>query len=248
MDESLKRVFCVVMYHGAHYQGWQVQIHAKSVQGTIQKALSQMHRDEIKIHGSGRTDAGVHAFGQTFHFDSPFKLNEGEWRHALNSSLPKDIRILEVAFTDKNFHARKSAIGKRYDYLVVQEESNPFTYQTHLSVVEPLDIQAMNKLTSFLIGTHDFTSFCSNELIKTPSQVRTIHRCEIEEEEGQLRFIFEGNGFLRYMIRVLMSVILDVGKGKLTFDEVVEMLAARDKNVYSSVASPVGLYLMDVYY
>lgn len=248
MDESIRRVLCTVMYHGAHYAGWQVQVNAKTVQGTIQKALSQMHRSDIKIHGSGRTDAGVHAFGQTFHFDTSFKLNEAEWKRALNSSLPNDIQILDVDFVDKDFHARKSAVGKRYDYLVLCDESNPFTYETHLSVTETLDFVAMNKLASYLIGAHDFTSLCSNTVEETPNQVRTIHRIDIEDEDGQIRFIFEGDGFLRYMIRMLMSVLLDVGKGKLSFEEVVKIIEAKDKRAYSGIVSPAGLYLMEVYY
>lgn len=248
MDESLRRVCCTVMYHGAHYNGWQVQVNAKTVQGTIQKALSQMHREEIKIHGSGRTDAGVHAFGQTFHFDTSFKLDEDQWLKALNSSLPNDIKILDVSFVDKTFHARKSAIGKRYDYLILCDESNPFTYQTHLSVTEELDLDAIHKVSSYLIGAHDFTSLCSNSLEETPNQVRTIHRIDIEDEEGQLRFIFEGDGFLRYMIRMLMSILLDVGTHKLTFDDVIKIIDAKDKRAYSGIVSPVGLYLMEVYY
>ncbi len=248
MDESIRRVCCSVMYHGAHYNGWQVQVNAKSVQGTIQKALSQMHREEIKIHGSGRTDAGVHAFGQTFHFDTHFKLDEEEWKRALNSSLPSDIQILDVVFVDKSFHARKSALGKRYDYLILLEESNPFTYQTHLSVLDELDYDAIRKVASYLIGAHDFTSLCSNSVEETPNQVRTIHRLEIEEEENQIRYIFEGDGFLRYMIRMLMSVLLDVGKGKLSFEDVIKIIEAKDKRAYSGIVSPVGLYLMEVYY
>lgn len=248
MDESLRRVLCTVMYHGAHYQGWQVQVNTKTVQGTIQKALSQMHRADIKIHGSGRTDAGVHAFGQMFHFDTTFKLSEDQWIKALNSSLPNDIQILNVEFVDKSFHARKSASGKRYDYLILREESNPFTYQTHLSVLEDLDFKEMQKVMSYLIGAHDFTSLCSNTVDETPNQVRTIHRLEIEDEEGQLRFIFEGDGFLRYMIRMLMSILLDVGKGKLKLDDVIKIIDAKDKRIYSGILSPVGLYLMEVYY
>ncbi len=248
MDESIKHVLCTVMYHGAHYAGWQVQVNAKTVQGTIQKALSQMHRDEIKIHGSGRTDAGVHAFGQMFHFDTHFNLDEASWIKALNSSLPNDIKILNVEFVDKDFHARKSASGKRYDYLVLRDEANPFTYQTHLSVTEDLNFDEMRKVSSYLIGAHDFTSLCSNSIEETPNQVRTIHRINIEDEEDQIRFIFEGDGFLRYMIRMLMSVLLDVGKGKLTYKEVVKILESKDKRAYSGIVSPVGLYLMEVYY
>lgn len=248
MAESITRVLCTVMYHGAHYQGWQVQVNAPSVQDTIQRALSNMHHTNVKIHGSGRTDSGVHAFGQTFHFDTPFKLNEDQWFKALNSSLPKDIRILDVQFVSKDFHARYSASGKRYDYLVLLEEANPFTYQTHLSVTESLNLKAMRQATHRFIGTHDFSSLCANTKEEMPNQVRTIYNCLIEEEENQLRFILEGDGFLRYMVRMMVAVLLDVGKGKLTVDDVDRILNAKDKQAYSGIVEAQGLYLMDVYY
>lgn len=248
MADTLKRVLCTVMYHGAHYQGWQVQVNAPSIQGTIQKALSNMHRDTIVIHGSGRTDSGVHAFGQTFHFDTPFKLNEDQWMKALNSSLPKDIRILDVQFVEKDFHARFSAKSKRYDFLVLQDEANPFTYQTHLSVLEPLDFNLMRQAMSMFIGAHDFSSFCSNTKQEMPNQVRTLHTFELEEEEGQLRFILEGDGFLRYMVRMLVAGVLDVGKGKFTLKELKAILDAKDKQAYSGIVEACGLYLVEVFY
>lgn len=248
MAESIKRVLCTVMYHGAHYQGWQVQVNAPTIQATIQKALSNMHHNDIKIHGSGRTDTGVHAFGQTFHFDTPFKLTEAQWMKALNSSLPKDIRILDVQFVDQDFHARYSATGKHYDYLILQEEANPFTYQTHLSVIEPLDLKAMRKVASLFIGAHDFSSFCANSKEETPNQVRTIHALDIIDEEGQIRLVFEGDGFMRYMIRMLVAVLIDVGTHKLSFDDVSRILDAKDKQAYSGIVDGCGLYLMEVFY
>jgi len=243
-----KRVLCTVMYHGAHYNGWQVQTNAPSIQGVIQKALSNMHRETIQIHGSGRTDSGVHAFGQTFHFDSHFKLSEEQWIRALNSSLPMDIRIVDVQFVDKDFHARYSVDRKRYDYLILQEEPNPFSYQTHLSVTEALDFKLMRQATFLFIGTHDFTSFCANTKDEKPNQVRTLFTFDIEVEEDQVRFIVEGDGFLRYMVRILVAIVLDVGKGKLSLDEVSQILAAKDKLAYGGIADACGLYLMEVTY
>ncbi len=243
-----KRVLCTVMYHGAHYNGWQVQINAPSIQGVIQKALSNMHRETIQIHGSGRTDSGVHAFGQTFHFDTHFKLSEDQWIKALNSSLPMDIRIVDVQFVDKDFHARYSVERKRYDYLILQEDPNPFSYQTHLSVTEKLNINLMRQACFLFIGTHDFSSFCANTKEEMPNQVRTIFTFDIESEEDQLRFILEGDGFLRYMVRILVAIILDVGKGKLNLDEVSKILAAKDKQAYGGIVDACGLYLMEVTY
>lgn len=248
MADALRRVLCTVMYHGAHYQGWQVQVNAPSIQGVIQKALSNMHRATIAIHGSGRTDGGVHAFGQTFHFDTPFKLTEEQWVKALNSSLPKDIRILDVQFVDKDFHARYSAKAKRYDYLILQDEANPFTYQTHLSVLEPLDFEAMDQAMTLFVGAHDFSSFCSNSKEEMPNQVRTLFQFDLEDEDGQLRFVLVGDGFMRYMVRMLVAVILDVGKGKLSLQDVQAILDAKSKTAYSGIVDACGLYLMEVTY
>jgi tRNA pseudouridine38-40 synthase len=236
------------MYHGAHYNGWQVQTNAKTIQGTIQTVLTKMHKEPVSITGSGRTDAGVHAFGQTFHFDSPLNLTEEQWIKAINSSLPHDIRILDAQFVDARFHARYSVIRKRYDYLVIQEEINPFTYQTHLSVTQHLSLKKMRQAMNLFIGAHDFSSFCSNSFEETPNQIRTIFTFDLEEEEGQLRFILEGDGFLRYMVRMLIAVILDVGKGKLTIEQVSSILEAKDKQAYSGIVDPCGLYLMEVFY
>lgn len=248
MAEPLKRVLCTVTYHGAHYNGWQVQTNAKTIQGTIQTALSKLHKEPVAITGSGRTDAGVHAFGQTFHFDTTLKLTEDQWIKALNSLLPMDIRILDVVFTDRNFHARYSVERKRYDYLILREEPNPFSYQTHLSVTRKLDFTKMRETMALFIGAHDFTSFCANTLEETPNQVRTIFTFDLEDEGEQLRFILEGDGFLRYMVRMLVAVVLDTGSGKLSPKQVAEILARKDKQAYSGIVDPCGLYLMEVVY
>jgi tRNA pseudouridine38-40 synthase len=248
MDKSLKRVLCTVMYHGAHYSGWQVQDDKPSIQSTIQSVLSRMHHHPVKIAGSGRTDAGVHAFGQCFHFDTDLSLSEERWVVAINSQLPKDIRILDARFVHSKFHARYSVLSKRYDYLISKEESNPFSYQTHLSITKKLNYHAMNQAISVLIGTHDFSSFCSNTKEEMPNQVRTLMHFECSDEGEQIRFILIGDGFLRYMVRMLVAVVLDVGLGKLQVKDVQDILDKKDKRAYSGIVDPCGLYLMEVHY
>lgn len=248
MDKSLKRVLCTVMYHGAHYSGWQVQEDKATIQSTIQTVLSRMHHHPIKIVGSGRTDAGVHAFGQCFHFDTNLNLTEERWIVAINSQLPKDIKILDVRFVHSKFHARFSVISKRYDYLISKEESNPFSYQTHLSLTKKLNYQAMNQAISILIGTHDFSSFCANTIDEMPNQVRTIMHFECIDEGEQIRFILIGNGFLRYMVRMLVASIIDVGLEKLSVKDIQNILNQKDKCAYSGIIDACGLYLMEVHY
>jgi tRNA pseudouridine38-40 synthase len=248
MDKSIKRVLCTVMYHGAHYSGWQVQDDKQTIQSTIQTVLSRMHHHPVKIVGSGRTDAGVHAFGQCFHFDTDLNLTEERWLVAINSQLPKDIKILDVRFVHSKFHARFSVISKRYDYLISKEESNPFSYQTHLSLTKKLNYQAMNQAISILIGTHDFSSFCSNTSEEMPNQVRTIMHFECIDEGEQIRFILVGDGFLRYMVRMLVAAIIDVGVGKLSVKDIQSILDRKDKRAYSGIIDACGLYLMEVHY
>jgi tRNA pseudouridine38-40 synthase len=248
MDKSLRRVLCTVMYHGAHYSGWQVQEDKRSIQSTIQTVLSRMHHHPIKIVGSGRTDAGVHAFGQCFHFDTNLNLTEERWIVAINSQLPKDIKILDVRFVHSKFHARFSVISKRYDYLISKEESNPFSYQTHLSLTRKLNYQAMDQAISVLIGTHDFSSFCANTIEEMPNQVRTIMHFECIDEGEQIRFILIGDGFLRYMIRMLVAAIVEVGLEKLSVKDIQNILNQKSKQAYSGVIDACGLYLMEVHY
>lgn len=248
MDKSIRRVLCTVMYHGAHYSGWQVQDNKPSIQSTIQNVLGRMHHHPIKIVGSGRTDAGVHAFGQCFHFDTDLTLSEERWVIAINSQLPKDIKILDARFVHSQFHARFSVVSKRYDYLISKEESNPFSYQTHLSLTKKLNINAINQTISLFVGTHDFSSFCSNTKEEMPNQVRTIMHFECIEEDEQIRFILIGDGFLRYMVRMLVAVLVDVGLGKLTVKDVQSILNQKDKRAYSGIIDACGLYLMEVHY
>ncbi len=248
MDKSIRRVLCTVMYHGAHYSGWQVQDDKATIQSTIQNVLSRMHHHPIKIIGSGRTDAGVHAFGQCFHFDTDLTLTEERWIVAINSQLPKDIKILDATYVPLKFHARFSVQSKRYDYLISKEEMNPFSYQTHLSLTKKLNYNAINQTISILIGTHDFSSFCSNTKEEMPNQVRTIMHFECVDEGEQVRFIVVGDGFLRYMVRMLVAVLIDVGLGKLTVKDVQTILDKKDKRAYSGIADPCGLYLMQVNY
>ncbi|MEI7667713.1 MAG: tRNA pseudouridine(38-40) synthase TruA [Erysipelotrichaceae bacterium] len=248
MDKPLKRFLCTVMYKGSAYQGWQVQSEGVTIQGTIQAVLSRMHNREIIIHGSGRTDAGVHALGQTFHFESELDISLDKWILALNSQLPLDIRIIDCVEVLKPFHARFDAIGKQYLYLIYKQGLNPFVYDTHYCLNCTLNVDAMRKAMNVFIGTHDFTSFCSNPLSEMPNQVRTIHRFDLLEDETEFRFEIEGDGFLRYMVRMIIAAILDVGKGKLAIKDINRILLAKNKLIYSGSVDACGLYLAEVYY
>ncbi len=238
----------IVSYNGTKYAGWQIQPSFHTVQHVIQKILSTMHQRSIVIYGSGRTDAGVHAIGQVFHFDSDMNLDGEGWMRALNAQLPNDIRIRNVEATTPDFHARYSAIGKRYDYLVNTGLYDPFRYNLIHQVNQPLDLPLMREAASLLVGTHDFTSFCANTIDETPNQIRELRRLEIAEKGETIRFVLEGDGFLRYMVRMLVGNLLEVGLHKMNVESLKDILYAKDKLATSKIAPPCGLYLVRVYY
>lgn len=239
----------IVAYDGTHYNGWQIQPQLKSVQETIEKALGILHKqDVIKIVGSGRTDAQVHAMGQVFHFETTLNIPADRWPRALNAYLPKDIRIQSASIEPDDFHARFSAVSKRYDYLVTTDKTNPFIQNYMGKIYGELNLQRMKECAQVFIGTHDFTSFCSAEIEPLKPKVKTITRIEITEESGAIRISYEGNGFLRYMVRMLSGTIIQAGLGKIDAKDAKRMLEGQDKHQCPYKAEACGLYLMRVDY
>lgn len=242
------RFAVVVSYNGSKYAGWQIQPSFLSVQQVIQTILSRMHNRPIQIFGSGRTDAGVHAYGQVFHFDSDMNLDTAQWRKALNAQLPEDIRVIRVHEVPDDFHARYSALSKRYDYLLNTGEHDPFRYPFEYQLNQELDVHAMRESARLLVGTHDFSSFCVNSFEETPDQVRTLQVLEITVEDKIVRFRLEGDGFMRYMVRMLVGNLIDVGLHKKSKQDIQRILEAKDKHATNVVAPPCGLYLVSVSY
>lgn len=238
----------LLSYNGTNYAGWQIQPNVLSIQQILQDILSAMHRHPVLIVGSGRTDAGVHALSQSFHFDSDMQLGEDIWMRSLNAQLPKDIVIREVRQVPDTFHARFSVVSKRYDYLVNLGAYDPLRYNLEYQLNRSLDLEAMRQGADLLSGTHDFASFCANSFEEIPNQTRTVSRIEIQQEESRIRFILEGNGFLRYMVRMLVGNLIDVGLHRKTTDDLSAILQKRDKTATSSIVPACGLYLVRVDY
>lgn len=246
----MKRIKCTVAYDGTDFFGFQSQRDKRTVQGEIEKALRQIHKDEeILIHGSGRTDKGVHAKGQVFHFDTPLSLREENWQKALNSLLPDDIHIRRAEFVPESFHARFSAVAKEYHYYVrTSEEWDVFrrNYAYHYPV--SLNIEKMKEACTYLEGTHDFTTFSSAKATVKGSRVRTLYSATCEEYEAGVRFSFCGNGFLYHMVRILSGFLLDVGEGKWQPEQIPELFMAKDRSIIGKTLGPEGLYLIRVDY
>ena len=238
----------LISYNGTNYAGWQIQPHVLSIQKVIQDILTSMHRHPVMIVGSGRTDAGVHALGQSFHFDTDMHLSGDIWGKALNAQLPKDIIVRQVREVPDTFHARFSATSKRYDYLVNTGAYDPLNYTLEYQLNRSLDTEAMKAGAVLLAGTHDFASFCANSFTEIPNQIRTVTRFEVKQEGDKIRFILEGNGFLRYMVRMLVANLIDIGLHRKTIAELQVILDQRNKIATSSIVPACGLYLVRVDY
>lgn len=237
-----------VSYDGSGYSGWQRQTNAQSIQSEIEDALQQILKQSVEVTASGRTDAQVHAIAQVFHFDSDAAIDVEHWKRALNSLLPKDIRIQKVEIVEDDFHARFSAVSKRYDYLVTTQKENPFL-QNYMGMERfALDVPYMQECASVFLGTHDFTSFTSAKIDPRKPRVKTITRLEVQQEDTCIRMIFEGNGFLRYMVRMLAQTLIEAGKHRVTKEQIEAMLEGKNKHACRYKAEPQGLYLVHVKY
>lgn len=246
----MNRIKATVSYDGTNFSGYQSQPGMRTVQSDIDKALRKLHKDDsVYSVASGRTDAGVHAYGQVIHFDTPLSITEGKWVTALNVLLPKDIRVLDAVAVSEAFHARYSATGKTYQYRWTRTPiQSPFerNYAVHLGRWNP-DAARMREGAARLLGTHDFTSFCSSKTA-TSSKVRTIRKLEVEEHGDQLIMTIEGDGFLYNMVRTIAGVLYAVGIGWDEPHQVTEILEARDRKRAGKTAPAHGLYLMEVTY
>lgn len=234
----------LIAYDGSHLSGWQVQPNAPSVQGEIEKALALLLRHPVSIVGSGRTDAGVHAMGQTAHFDA----DEMPKLHALNSLLTKDIRIIKIEEAKDSFHAQYSATGKIYHYhLWLDPVADPFSYKYSYKVPFPISTDLLAEAATLFVGTHDFKSF-SNLGSSVKTTVRQLRRLDIVQERGGLRLEFEGGGFLYKMVRNIVGTLLEVASHQRKVADIAELFAAKDRRAVGVCAPAHGLFLMQVKY
>ncbi|MGX6446211.1 tRNA pseudouridine(38-40) synthase TruA [Neobacillus sp. K501] len=245
----MQRYKCIIAYDGTRFSGYQVQPNKRTVQSDFEAVLSKMHKGEnVKVSASGRTDAGVHAKGQVIHFNSPLPISEDKWELALNSLLPDDISVLKVEKASETFHARFDASGKEYRYfLYLSRKRDPFQRNFAYHFPYPLDIALMNKASQYLLGTHDFSSFCSAKT-EIEDKVRTIEAIEIRQEGQSLSFRFVGNGFLYNMVRILVGTLLEVGSGDRKPAEILDILEKKDRRFAGKTAPANGLYLWEVFY
>jgi tRNA pseudouridine38-40 synthase len=240
---------CVIAYDGTDFAGYQVQPEKRTIQSEFEAVLAQMHKGTIiKVTASGRTDSGVHAKGQVLHFESPLTFPTENWIKAFSALLPTDIIVLEVDIVPDDFHARFHTTGKEYRYIVARSKlRDPFKRNYAYHYPYPLNVEAMREAISYLIGTHDFTSFCSAKT-EVVDKVRTIKEMDFEESDDFMIFRFVGEGFLYNMVRILVGTLLDVGSGKMSPHDMSGILDKKDRSFAGKTAPAQGLYLWKVFY
>ena len=239
----------ILQYEGTRYRGWQTQGNTdNTIQGKLEALLTRMEGDPVEVHGSGRTDAGVHAAGQVINFRSSCGKSTSEIRDYMNQYLPEDIAVLSVEEAAPRFHARLNAVRKTYAYRIWNSPiQNVFERKILTQVEEPLDVEAMQKAATYLCGTHDYRAFCSLKKFKK-STVRTIESIRIEQNGAKIEIFYTGNGFLYHMVRILTGTLTEVGLGVRKPEEMTEILESLDRSTAGRLMPPEGLMLMKVEY
>lgn len=239
-------------YDGTAYQGWQVQKTGTGVQEKIEAALAKLFPSRPRVHGSSRTDTGVHALGMVAHFEAPraeFQMSNAKLALALNAWLPADIRVISARRTPAEFHARFDAAGKQYRYFVWNHPAmNPLLRHTAWHLPRPLNLAAMRAAAPLFVGRHDFKSFAGTRNYTMESTVRTLTRCEIRKSGPLLTFFIEGDGFLYKMCRGIVGTLVQVGQGKIAVDDIKKILASKDRRAAGMTAPAKGLVLWKVFY
>jgi tRNA pseudouridine38-40 synthase len=250
-----RNIKLLLAFDGTRYAGWQKQKSMQTVQGVIEEKLQIMTGEEISLHGAGRTDAGVHALGMVANYHTKATIPCLGFYRGLNSMLPMDIRVLEASEVEMNFHARIDAKVKTYWYFFNNSEIQLPTerlYAAHFFA--DLDFEAMRHGLAYLVGKHDFSSFegsgSRDQISSKRGAVRTVIEASLEAlgTSGNHRLIITGDGFLRHMVRNIVGTILEVGKGKLSQNDIAAILAAKDRAAAGPTAPAAGLFLKEIFY
>lgn len=239
----------ILQYDGGRYDGWQKQGNTdNTIQGKLESILEKLSGRPVEVHGSGRTDAGVHALGQTanFHLDGERPANEV--MDYLNRYLPEDIAVTAAKKAPERFHSRLNAVAKTYLYRIdTADKKMVFERKYIYGLGRELDLEQMRQAAAYLTGEHDFKSFCANKRMKK-STVRRLDRIEITREGSRVQLQFTGNGFLHHMVRIMTGTLIEVGLGERRPESVKEILNAEDRQAAGFTAPAEGLFLKNVDY
>ena len=245
----MKRYKCIVEYDGTNFVGWQRQLNGYSVQEAIENSLEKIFNTFIRIHGSGRTDAGVHARGQVMHFDLETDMDTNKIGNALNHYLQKDlISILKVEEVQNDFDSRRNAILRTYEYLIINRKSPlAITKNKAWHISADLNAHAMQESILVFKGEHDFTTFRSASC-EAASPIRTIESAKIDQYQDQITITFESRSFLQHQVRSMVGALKLVGDGKWNKQDLLDALSAKDRTRCAALAPSCGLYLVKVTY
>ena len=244
-----QRLKLIVAYDGAPFAGWQSQSHRNTVQDHLERAFKRVTDGAVRVHGAGRTDAGVHAVAQCAHVDVLQFLPTDRWIKALNALLPPAIRVLRCRNVSKDFHARIAAKGKIYRYRIwTAPILPPFEYRRAWHVARPLDLRILKAAAKHFVGTHDFATFAANRGKPEPSTIRTINSVRVRQNGPCVTIEFDGNGFLYKMVRLMVGALVKCALGKMHIEEIPSRLHSGKVGSARLTAPAEGLYLVRVRY
>lgn len=245
------RYLMTFSYDGTRYKGYQKQPNHRTIQGEIEKHLTTINRHElVDIHASGRTDAHVHALNQKAHFDFDLCMKPDQIQKALNSLLPDDIYIKSIIPVNEDFHARFHATGKEYIYKINMGEYNPMEKNYVYQYNKRLDVVEMERALKYLEGTHNFKAFtkANNEQSDYNRNIVQATLIRNYKDVNRITISLVGTGFLRYMVRNIVGTLIEIGEGKRSSEEIIDILESQDRKKAGKTANPEGLYLKDVFY
>lgn len=244
----VRRIGILVEYDGADFYGWQRQQGFRTVQGEIEKLLGKIAKTSIEIHGSGRTDKGVHARGQFAHFDWEIPIKIDDVPRALNSQLPGDIVIREARELPLEFHSRYHCKGKMYRYRFYTDKTpRAMENRYAMRVKYSMDVEKMRAAAQDFIGTYDYKGFTSARCDKE-NTTRTIYYVDLQKKGSDWEFVVAGSGFLYNMVRIMVGTLIDIGRGRLEPDIIQQVLATKDRTLAGKTVGPQGLTLEQVFY
>lgn len=244
----MKRIKLIVAYDGTNYCGWQTQINGITVEEVLNKTLSGLLKEDIRVIGASRTDSGVHALGNVAVFDTESKIPGDKFSFALNQRLPEDIRIQESCQVADDFHPRFCDTIKTYEYKILNRKFALPTERLYSAFVYyPLDVEKMQMAAAYLVGEHDFKSFCSSGS-QVESTVRTITDLSVEKHGEMISIRVSGNGFLYNMVRIIVGTLMKIGLGVWEPERMEEILNACDRNAAGPKAEARGLTLVEIRY
>lgn len=235
-----------IKYDGSNFNGFQIQKNDRTIQGEITKVLNKILNDEIKIVGCSRTDAGVHANDFYFHFDSLKDLDIQKLKHSLNSLLPDDIYVKNVKLVNDEFHARYSVKDKEYKYVINEGEYNPVKRNYELEYCKTIDTEKLEEAAKKLIGEKDFKAFTSDN--EKENTIRCVKYIRIEKVNKIVNIYVNANGFLKYMVRNIIGLLLEINEGKKKIEDIDKIIESKDRTNLGICASSNGLYLNKVNY